>query len=451
MLSYKCGGGYIHEIPNKDIEYIGYFYGKNGNESIKNAYNRIGKIRGRKPDILMNAELFNFKTRKPASDVVNNGINVRLTESYGMAFPDNKKAVFCYKNNVGAKEYLGAYPLLVKDGKKQSGVPAGIGGVRGRTAIGVSDDSVFLALIPDSGGVGLDLLRSAFINAGAKHAINLDGGGSTQYYSPSGNYFTGRNVRGFVGVWLKHSGNKTPEKHKVFLSAGHGGTDPGAVAYGLKEKDINLQTLLACKSELERHGVEVTCSRTTDENDKVVDEVKEANASGAELAVSFHANAGKGDGFEVYYWSTNINDKHLAELCEKYVKALGQNSRGLKTGNHLYWCKNTTMTSCLVESFFVDNDTDNNIGDTVAEQKTFGVAYAKAILEFLGITYVAATISSPPVSTTGSNEVNEINDIVDFLYEKGILTNKTYWIEKLNLDTNSYWLAKKTVDYIKSH
>ena len=202
MLSYKCGGGYIHEIPNKDIEYVGYFYGKNGNESIKNAYTRIGKIRGRKPDILMNAELFNFKTRKPASDVVSNGVNMRLTEGYGMAFPDNKKAVFCYKNNVGAKEYLGAYPLLVKDGKKQSGVPAGIGGVRGRTAIGVSDDAVFLALIPDSVGVTLDALRRAFINAGAKHAINLDGGGSTQYYSPSGNYFTGRKVRGFVGVWL---------------------------------------------------------------------------------------------------------------------------------------------------------------------------------------------------------------------------------------------------------
>ena len=27
---------------------------------------------------------------------------------------------------------------------------------------------------------------------------------------------------------------------KVFLSAGHGGSDPGAVANGLKEKDINL-------------------------------------------------------------------------------------------------------------------------------------------------------------------------------------------------------------------
>ena len=37
---------------------------------------------------------------------------------------------------------------------------------------------------------------------------------------------------------------------KVFLSAGHGGSDPGAVAYGMKEKDINLQIMLACHNEL---------------------------------------------------------------------------------------------------------------------------------------------------------------------------------------------------------
>jgi hypothetical protein len=34
-----------------------------------------------------------------------------------------------------------------------------------------------------------------------------------------------------------------------------------------------------------------------------------------------------------------------------------------------------------------DNDKDNDIGDTVAEQKAFGVAYAKAILEYLGVAY----------------------------------------------------------------
>lgn len=174
---------------------------------------------------------------------------------------------------------------------------------------------------------------------------------------------------------------------KVFLSAGHGGSDPGAVGNGLYEEAINLNALLACQEELLRHGVTVVCSRTTDVDDPVQQEVQEANASGADIAVSFHANAGGGDGFEAFYYTTSSNGKKLAGLCEKHVKALGQNSRGLKSGNHLYFIRKTTMTAVLVESFFVDNATDKAIGDTEAEQKAFGIAYAKAILEYLGIAY----------------------------------------------------------------
>ena len=181
---------------------------------------------------------------------------------------------------------------------------------------------------------------------------------------------------------------------KVFLSAGHGGSDPGAVANGLYEETINLNALLACREELLRHNVTVVCSRTTDVNDPVSQEVKEANSSGADIAVSFHANAGGGDGFEAYYHSTSAKGKKLAGLCEKYVKALGQNSRGLKNGDKLYFIRNTKMTAVLVESFFVDNSIDKNIGDTVAEQRAFGVAYAKAILEYLGITYKNANSKS---------------------------------------------------------
>lgn len=171
---------------------------------------------------------------------------------------------------------------------------------------------------------------------------------------------------------------------KVFLSAGHGGSDPGATANNLKEKDINLQALLACKEELEKHGVIVVCSRTKDENDSVYDEVKEANASGADIAFSFHANAGGGDGFEAFYYSGDNNGYKLAQLAEKRVKELGQNSRGIKNGNHLYFIRNTKMTAVLVESFFLDS-VDKNIGDTVAEQKAFGKAYGKAILDYFGI------------------------------------------------------------------
>lgn len=174
----------------------------------------------------------------------------------------------------------------------------------------------------------------------------------------------------------------------VFLSSGHGGSDPGAAGNNLVEKDINLVVMLECAMVLEDHGVKVLCSRTKDENDPVQEEVKEANASGANLAFSIHTNAGKGDGFEAYYYSKSKDGKRLAGLAEKHVKAIGQNSRGLKEGNHLHFVKNTSMTAVLVENFFIDNTKDKTIGDTIAEQKAFGVAYAKAILEFLGIEYV---------------------------------------------------------------
>ena len=176
---------------------------------------------------------------------------------------------------------------------------------------------------------------------------------------------------------------------KVFLTAGHGGSDPGATGNNLTEKWINLTVMLKCKSVLEEHGVTVICSRMSDENDSVYEEVKEANASGADFAFSIHTNAGGGDGFEVFYYSPNDKAKKLAGLAEKHVKELGQNSRGLKSGNHLYFIKNTKITAVLVENFFIDNAKDKTIGDTVSEQEAFGIAYAKAILEYLGITYGA--------------------------------------------------------------
>ena len=212
MKSTKCGGGYIYSVPMNDIEYIGYFYASKGKEVVKSAYSRIKSIRGSAPDFLFNAELFDFNTRAAASDVVSGGVVHRLTEGYGIAFPNNNKAVFSYKNNVKANDYIGAYPVLIRNGKAESSIPGGIGGVRGRTAIGVDKDNLYIALVPDgSNDVTLNTLRSAFIKEGATEAINLDGGGSTQFYAPNGNFFSGRNVRGFIGVWLKKKANTTPK------------------------------------------------------------------------------------------------------------------------------------------------------------------------------------------------------------------------------------------------
>jgi N-acetylmuramoyl-L-alanine amidase len=198
----------------------------------------------------------------------------------------------------------------------------------------------------------------------------------------------------------------------VFLNSGHGGADPGAVSGNMLEKNINLVAMLKCKEELERHNIKVVCSKLKDEDDKLVEVVKEANSSGADIAISFHANAGGGDGFEAFYYTGSASGKKLASLGEKYVKELGQNSRGLKSGNHLYFVKNTKAPAVLFESFFVDNVKDRTIGDTIIKQQAFGIAYAKAILEYFGIEYKKLTVDKTPTYYKKYTGVSTTLDVV---------------------------------------
>ena len=139
--------------------------------------------------------------------------------------------------------------------------------------------------------------------------------------------------------------------------------------------------MLKCKEELERHGVDVVVNRTTDVEISLADKVAKANESDAEIAVSFHSNAGGGDGFEVYYYSSSVNGKKLAGLCEKYVKQMGQNSRGLKVGDHLYFVKNTAMPAVLVELGFITNEGDANL--MANRPDLFARGIANGINEFL--------------------------------------------------------------------
>lgn len=46
-------------------------------------------------------------------------------------------------------------------------------------------------------------------------------------------------------------------------------------------------------------------------------------------------------------------------------------------------------------------------------------------------------------------ELTEINDIVYELTSRGIISNADLWLLKMKSDTNSYWLARKMVHYIR--
>ena len=172
---------------------------------------------------------------------------------------------------------------------------------------------------------------------------------------------------------------------KVFISAGHGGSDPGAVGNGLLEKDCNLYIALAFGEVLEAAGVNVKYSRTKDENDPVTQEVIEANHFQADYAISFHNNAGGGTGSETYYYPGDSMGLKIAEAFENCNKAKGVKSRGCKTTNTLYFIRNTGMTAVLSETAFIDSADYKRI-DTPEKCKQYGVDYARAFLELMGLT-----------------------------------------------------------------
>lgn len=199
--------GAIYRINANEIDYIGYFYGAhNGCEDLHSAHSRLTSERKAAPAFLTNCELFNIKTRAAASDVVSGGKIHRLTEGFGIAFPENKAALFTYKNGVNAADYAGFYPVLIRNRKKAfTATPNGLRGKRGRTAFATdTDGNIYLALVPDSGGATLSQVAAALIQAGASDGGNFDGGGSSQWYSPGGCIYTGRPLRGFIGIWIKN-------------------------------------------------------------------------------------------------------------------------------------------------------------------------------------------------------------------------------------------------------
>lgn len=181
---------------------------------------------------------------------------------------------------------------------------------------------------------------------------------------------------------------------KVFIGVGHGGSDPGAVANGFNEADLNLSIALACHAELTRHGVTVQMSRTKDEDDKLSEEIRECNAFDPDLALDIHNNAGGGDGAEVYHSYKGGTGKILAQNVLDEITAIGQNSRGLKTrknssGKDYYgFIRSTNAPAVIVECAFVDTK-DVKIIDIAEEQAAMGVAIAKGVLKTLGVAYEA--------------------------------------------------------------
>ena len=108
-----------------------------------------------------------------------------------------------------------------------------------------------------------------------------------------------------------------PHSPKIVIDPGHGGHDPGAQGYAV-EKEVTLAIAQRLAALLrERLGAETVLTRTDDETLSLADRTARANAEGADLFVSIHANAnpsGRLHGIETYYLD-NAADRATSRLA----------------------------------------------------------------------------------------------------------------------------------------
>ena len=181
---------------------------------------------------------------------------------------------------------------------------------------------------------------------------------------------------------------------KIFIDPGHGGESIGAAYKGRLEQDDCLRLSLEVRDLLlQQKNVEVKMSRITDVNPEIEDRCAEANAWGADYFLSIHRNAFKPNeatGVEVWIYSECAKGGETYKMAEKILNsvcsATGLKNRGVKLGASDYddfgVNRLTKMHSCLLETGFIDNDSDNDIFDNKFNEMAEGIA--KAVYEANG-------------------------------------------------------------------
>ncbi|MEW8994462.1 cell wall-binding repeat-containing protein [Clostridium sp.] len=185
--------------------------------------------------------------------------------------------------------------------------------------------------------------------------------------------------------------------YRVFIDAGHGGSDPGARANGLREKDLTLSIALKVQRILQAQGIEVVMSRTTDKFLELKEISSLANSSGADAFASIHINsvenAPTANGIETYYYPNRMDSKPLADSVQKQLlSSTGAYDRKVKTAD-FHVVRETNMPSILAECGFISNQSEAIKMSTNAYQELLASGIANGINNYLKANI---TLSSTP-------------------------------------------------------
>ena len=172
-----------------------------------------------KPDYAINGGLYNMRTGRvnPIPLRINGKTIATSKNGYWMlAWNTGSDIRMIHSNLMVNSKYAVACSTMLKDGANSIFTfTAAQGGTRGRTGIGVDKDNLHLLVTTDTNGaMSPYALRDKMKENGAKDAIMLDAGGSSQMYA-KGKYYQAekRKVSYWILVWTKKATVAEPPKN----------------------------------------------------------------------------------------------------------------------------------------------------------------------------------------------------------------------------------------------
>ena len=157
---------------------------------------------------------------------------------------------------------------------------------------------------------------------------------------------------------------------KIIIDPGHGGKDPGAMAFGLKEKDIVLKVAEKVKKLLKKkYNYEVSLTRKTDIFIPLEERTALANTAGADLFVSIHVNAHPNKatkGIETFYLNLatngeamrvaareNATSTHNISEMQHILSDLMQNSKILESSRLAHFVQSNIISGLRKDNYQV--------------------------------------------------------------------------------------------------
>lgn len=151
----------------------------------------------------------------------------------------------------------------------------------------------------------------------------------------------------------------------VVIDPGHGGSQPGATAGGVKEKEVNLKLGQALAEALQKAGVRTMFTRTTDVTMDLAPRPAVAQSNSADFFISLHCNSNiKPDstsGIETYHYRVGESSPLLARAIQKEVcESTGMCNRGAHDCGFkvLRLLEGTGIPCVLVECGYLNHSRD---------------------------------------------------------------------------------------------